>query len=544
MLARASQRMEPALSAAAAGGRVLASLGAVHLAAVALACGGAACGVEGAFGGACGLAPATYAVAALTALAALLLAAAACSAALHASGWGHRSTRVLICALMAAAWVAVAGAVSARQGARQGAPLAPRAALMVGLALAAAWMASLARAAHIDAAADEPATLAAYARALLGAAVGAAQAGGERDVEAGGGRGRLVGAARARVAPAPPTVASLPPAAPLPLAKPPPTEPARPTFVMGDDEKSETNKFYCPICMLYYKETLRTACCANYLCEGCAVSFINGKAVTGLETQPAKLAISCPYCNKFQMRLIRVKPTEEARRYEDSPATVRLRNKGSKRVSAPSPLRVGADWDAMGAKMVAFGEGADAAQATGTGNAEAERVPSIDATPRASVDGGVQLFGDEVTVLEHLHSVERARGAIATAERVMRPVPTIVVGTGADAAPVVARRDSMGGDDMLVTPARQGGWRPPRPPPSRATPAMAPGAQALATPYSLVPGAAPTGAQGQEQGQAPDDGVSPGPTHLPWEERQAQGQAHVRAGVARRLDGSLSPEPR
>ena len=68
---------------------------------------------------------------------------------------------------------------------------------------------------------------------------------------------------------------------------------------------------------------------------------------------------------------------------------------------------------------------------------------------------------------------------------------------------------------------------------------MAPGAQALATPYSLVPGAAPTGAQGQEQGQAPDDGVSPGPTHLPWEERQAQGQAHVRAGVARRLDGPL-----
>jgi hypothetical protein len=42
----------------------------------------------------------------------------------------------------------------------------------------------------------------------------------------------------------------------------------------GTIEPSRLCKYYCPICMLYFLDLSRTACCANYICYECAVQYV------------------------------------------------------------------------------------------------------------------------------------------------------------------------------------------------------------------------------------------------------------------------------
>ena len=541
---------------------MLGALGVVQWGATAAAACGALCGTGSEVDGACGLAPVAVATCSWTVLAALALAFPACVSAFGPGGAGGNvgvAARFGVTAtlLFTVGGVALADGTTDARG-------SVRTILIISVVLATALLSHAAYVAHgaCSRAADARAparTLREYFRLLYAAMVAGdrgvmpGNAVGPMDVEAGGSsgeyqrmRGNAVRGSRrgSAVAPAPASALAAPTAAQrggvhsrqrlhghgpphsqatavLPVAQPAVPGANGAQFAEGVDDKSDTHKFYCPICMLYYKETLRTACCGNYLCEGCAVSFINGKAMVGRDGQPAALSISCPYCNEKELRLIRVKPSEEARRYEDSPATVRLRNKGVKRISAPSPIRVGDDWAAMDNKMVGFGTAAEAV-------ADELEEGQQWRTPRHSLEESWP--GDAAQSVEFQRSVERVRSVIAAGNAVAnasRPVATIVTAGVSTVAP------GDGDADAMATPARQTGGRPPRPPASRATPAVAPGVQAMATPFSTVAG-----------------GVSPGPQHVPWEHQEAQDDREGRRTVARRLDAvaggdtpAQSPEP-
>lgn len=41
----------------------------------------------------------------------------------------------------------------------------------------------------------------------------------------------------------------------------------------GDD--AQLYKYYCPLCMSFFQNILKTQCCGNYTCVECTVSFIN-----------------------------------------------------------------------------------------------------------------------------------------------------------------------------------------------------------------------------------------------------------------------------
>jgi hypothetical protein len=37
--------------------------------------------------------------------------------------------------------------------------------------------------------------------------------------------------------------------------------------------------YYCPLCMEYFKDTLRTQCCGNYVCFPCASTYMQSKGI-------------------------------------------------------------------------------------------------------------------------------------------------------------------------------------------------------------------------------------------------------------------------
>lgn len=57
-----------------------------------------------------------------------------------------------------------------------------------------------------------------------------------------------------------------------PMRPPPKSESVDYTPMAGSDFK-----YYCPLCMLYFKGTiLETSCCKNYVCYSCALDFVRG----------------------------------------------------------------------------------------------------------------------------------------------------------------------------------------------------------------------------------------------------------------------------
>jgi len=148
--------------------------------------------------------------------------------------------------------------------------------------------------------------------------------------------------------------------------------------------EKETFKFYCPLCMFYYKDILGTACCKNYVCYTCAVEYIKGKgdsptgggamryAVpqasppnenlgTDIETDmdydiPSQLpSMPCPHCQSNDVQLARVSRDSPLRNYNTSPGAGARPNVNP----AHSPVKVGDSFDALRRKMLTFEEEAE-----------------------------------------------------------------------------------------------------------------------------------------------------------------------------------------
>ena len=45
----------------------------------------------------------------------------------------------------------------------------------------------------------------------------------------------------------------------------------------SDDRNMASYKYYCPICMNYFKSILKSTCCGNYICLSCCKSYLHSK---------------------------------------------------------------------------------------------------------------------------------------------------------------------------------------------------------------------------------------------------------------------------
>eukprot|EP00002_Diphylleia_rotans_P028827 TRINITY_DN5829_c0_g1_i6.p2 TRINITY_DN5829_c0_g1~~TRINITY_DN5829_c0_g1_i6.p2 ORF type:complete len:339 (-),score=64.66 TRINITY_DN5829_c0_g1_i6:252-1268(-) len=111
-------------------------------------------------------------------------------------------------------------------------------------------------------------------------------------------------------------------------------------------------KFYCPICMLYYSDILKTDCCDQYICLDCVLSFLKGKGALSpdAEVLPFDLPlVSCLYCTKEPFMLSHPKRSDTAKDYGDGSKSPRLRSE-----SKTAPLKIGDSFDTMKEKMILF----------------------------------------------------------------------------------------------------------------------------------------------------------------------------------------------
>eukprot|EP00347_Sterkiella_histriomuscorum_P001173 403373047 len=83
-------------------------------------------------------------------------------------------------------------------------------------------------------------------------------------------------------------------------------------FLPQDRQLRHEFKYYCPVCLRYFKNILISSCCINYLCHFCAVEQIEREQ--SVETYFAK----CPYSCDGKFILKDVSPNMQVKRYSDS----------------------------------------------------------------------------------------------------------------------------------------------------------------------------------------------------------------------------------
>jgi len=163
-------------------------------------------------------------------------------------------------------------------------------------------------------------------------------------------------------------------------------------------DASDTCRYYCPLCMMYYECVFETKCCGHTICDECAMEFnktvnkLDSVATPGTteetqanvdkdadeasggwdaeesipltpgKTSSQRLAVECPFCRHDGLEMKLITPGEAGnhlRNYDDSPAVSRedtpMRASAAGRgMAKPSPLKVGDSFEKMKAKLVPF----------------------------------------------------------------------------------------------------------------------------------------------------------------------------------------------
>lgn len=169
--------------------------------------------------------------------------------------------------------------------------------------------------------------------------------------------------------------------------------------------------YYCPLCMEYFKDILRSTCCGNYVCLPCATSFVQGKhvevstkfdghllvvillqvcGVVDLIIDDGFPTVPCPHCatNGLTLRMVDLAQGERVRDYStknNPPVAKQLQ-------SIYSPIKVGDSFEALKRKMVPL--------MNGTSTQEKEDI--VEVVPRTLFgENGSEEDGEEVHVSAH-----------------------------------------------------------------------------------------------------------------------------------------------
>ncbi len=116
----------------------------------------------------------------------------------------------------------------------------------------------------------------------------------------------------------------------------------------------EIFKYYCPLCMLYFKNILKGACCGNYICFACTRDYVATKGIDNISSMKdieinaiLFAEIACPNCFTNGFHPVHVHSDEEVRDYSwnDQPGT---------KYYQASPVRVGETFEDLKRKMISF----------------------------------------------------------------------------------------------------------------------------------------------------------------------------------------------
>jgi hypothetical protein len=118
-------------------------------------------------------------------------------------------------------------------------------------------------------------------------------------------------------------------------------------------------KYYCPLCMQYFREIMKMKCCGNYLCISCCKDYIRAKRIdmTGLDSNilieerfMTTNPVPCPHCNVTGFHPVSVSFEEAIRDY-----STRFQPQHQP-PSQPgySPLRIGESFEDLKRKMIPF----------------------------------------------------------------------------------------------------------------------------------------------------------------------------------------------
>ena len=138
-------------------------------------------------------------------------------------------------------------------------------------------------------------------------------------------------------------------------------------------KQAEEFRFFCPVCMMFFRSILETECCRQSICMFCLSEHVNKRAhAKGIETTPVEgiyrkpmlpAGIPCPQCAQVQKARAQMMRTLEGADdvkvpYATSPGTSQhLEEISSRREfssGSQSPLKIGDDFPTMARKMLPF----------------------------------------------------------------------------------------------------------------------------------------------------------------------------------------------
>jgi hypothetical protein len=122
--------------------------------------------------------------------------------------------------------------------------------------------------------------------------------------------------------------------------------------------------YYCPLCMQYYKDMMKSMCCGHHICNTCCKDYLKGKGVsmkTFLNksfTGNSWSTIVCPNCSTVGFSAKEVEANESHRDYARTPLQEMSSRSARRRLvqghGDNSPLRAGDDFETLKRKMVPF----------------------------------------------------------------------------------------------------------------------------------------------------------------------------------------------
>lgn len=108
-------------------------------------------------------------------------------------------------------------------------------------------------------------------------------------------------------------------------------------------------KYYCPLCMQYYKFMWKSTCCSNYICLPCTQDYLKCKGVSfyaSIESHKME-HVFCPHCQTKGFKPVVVEEQESVRDYHYSYEPVSS-------TIMPSPLKIGESFEDLKRKMIPF----------------------------------------------------------------------------------------------------------------------------------------------------------------------------------------------
>eukprot|EP01035_Chromulina_nebulosa_P008376 gene8376-11349_t len=126
-------------------------------------------------------------------------------------------------------------------------------------------------------------------------------------------------------------------------------------------------KYYCPLCMRFFKDIMKGDCCGNYVCIECFNDYLESKGIDKCFTKDTEMIIqsgilediTCPHCVHYGFQISFVSDCDEVRDYSRNVPLLKLENStgsGSSKnnLPLPSPLRVGESFEDLKRKMVPY----------------------------------------------------------------------------------------------------------------------------------------------------------------------------------------------